>query len=82
MHHKAYLQVRYLINVGVVGIVSLGIFDEVALASFCEVFWALLLDTLEVEVDLVLECEALSEDKVRAWDPLVVLAITPALLLT
>lgn len=64
------------------GIVSLGIFEEVAEASFCEVFWALLLDTLEVEVDLVLECEALSEDKVRAWDPLVVLAITPALLLT
>lgn len=73
---------KYLINVGVVGIVSLGIFEEVAEASFCEVFWALLLDTLEVEVDLVRECEALSEDNVRAWDPLVVLAITPALLLT
>lgn len=65
-----------------VGIVSLGIFDEVAVASFCEVFWALLLDTLEVEVDLVRECAAPSDDKVRAWDPLLLLAITPALLLT
>lgn len=61
---------------------SLGIFDEVAVASFCEVFWALLLDTLEVEVDLVRECAAPSVDKVRARHPLLLLAITPALLLT
>lgn len=63
------------------GIVSLGIFDEVALVSFCEVFWALLLDILEVEVDLVLECEVLLEDKVRVWDFLVVLVIILAFFL-
>lgn len=72
---------KYFINVGVVGIVSLGIFDEVVEVSFCEVFWALLLDILEVEVDLVLECEVLLVDKVRVWDFLVVLVIILAFFL-